>query len=157
MGLAKAPSQFQQLMGLMLTGLLWEVCLVYLGNISIFSRTFDQHRERLEAVLARISAANLLLKASKCQLFREEVKFLGHVISANGISADPSKIDTMKKWPRPKNLTELRIFIGLSSYYRKFVAGFAILAKPLHALSTNAIYHGRRTGGIVPYAKSTSH
>ena len=123
-------------MDLILASLLWDVCLVYLDDITIFSRTFDQHLERFEAVLARVAAANLLLKASKCQLFREKVNFLGHVISAEGIAADPSKIDTVRQWPRPKNLAELRSFIGLCSYYRKFVAGFATLAKPLHSLTT---------------------
>jgi len=123
MGLANAPSQFQRLMDLILTGQLWEVCLVFLDDNIIFSRTFDQ--QRFEDVLARISAANLLLKASKCQLFREEVNFLGHIISANRIANDPSKIDTVRQCPRPKNLTELRSFIGSCSFYRKFVAGFA--------------------------------
>jgi hypothetical protein len=135
MGLVNAPSQFQRLMDLVLAGLLWEVCLVYLDDVIIYSRTFDLHLERLEAVFARMKAANLLLKPSKCQLFREEVTFLGHVVSAKGIAADPSKIETVRQWPRPQNLTELRSFIGLCSYYRKYVPGFATIAQPLHMLT----------------------
>jgi hypothetical protein len=82
-------------MDLVQSGLLWDCCLVYLDDIIVFSVTFDQHLERLAAVLERLSKAHLKLKASKCQLFKEEVHFLGHVISNTGISADPEKI---KMW-----------------------------------------------------------
>jgi len=91
LSMAYAPSQFQRLMDLVLTGLLWNCCLVYLDDIIIFSKTFDQHLDRLTAVFERLSKADLKIKASKCEILREEVRFLGHVISSSGIAADPEK------------------------------------------------------------------
>ena len=135
MGLANAPSQFQRLMDLLLVGLLWEVCLVYLDDIIVFSSTFESHLDRLASVFQRLARANLKIKASKCQLFRSQVKFLGHLISRKGIAADPEKIRVVAEWPRPTNLTQLRSFVGLSSYYRRFIPGFADLARPLHLLT----------------------
>lgn len=110
MGLMNAPSQFQMLMDLVLAGLLWDVCLAYLYDVIVFSRDFDQHLERLAAVLDRLVKANLKLKPSKCQLFQQEVRFLGHVISANGTSTDPDKVKVVEEWPRPRNLHEVRSF-----------------------------------------------
>jgi RNase H-like domain found in reverse transcriptase/Reverse transcriptase (RNA-dependent DNA polymerase) len=135
MGLANAPSQFQRLMDLVLAGLLWNCCLVYLDDIIVFSKTFDQHLERLAAVFDRLSKPSLKMKASKCELFREKVHFLGHVVSSSGMSADPEKIKVVASWPRPRDLHELRSFIGLASYYRRFILGFADLARPLHLLT----------------------
>ncbi len=135
MGLMNAPSQFQRLMDLVLAGLLWDVCLAYLDDVIVFSRDFDQHLERLAAVLDRLVKANLKLKPSKCQLFQQEVRFLGHVISANGIATDPDKVKVVEEWPRPRNLHEVRSFLGLASYYRRFVAQFAEVARPLHLLT----------------------
>jgi predicted aspartyl protease len=135
MGLANAPSQFQRLMDLVLSGMLWDSCLVYLDDIIVYSVTFEQHLERLAAVFDRLSAANLKVKASKCQLFREEVHFLGHVISRSGIAADPEKVKVVASWPRPRDLHEVRSFLGLASYYRRFISGFADIACPLHQLT----------------------
>jgi hypothetical protein len=135
MGLVNAPSQFQRLMDLVLAGLLWDVCLTYLDDVIVFSKNFDEHLERLAAVLSCLAKANLKLKASKCQLFQQEVRFLGHVISAQGIATDPDKIKVVENWPRPRNLQEVRSFLGLASYYRRYVARFADQAKALHLLT----------------------
>jgi hypothetical protein len=135
MGLANAPSQFQRLMDLVLAGLLWDSCLVFLDDIIVMSGTFEEHLIRLGAVFERMNKARLKLKASKCQLFRSKVKFLGHVVSAGGISADPEKVRAIEEWPRPQNLHQLRSFVGLSSYYRRFIARYADIARPLHMLT----------------------
>ena len=135
MGLANAPSQFQRLMHLVLSGLLWEACLVYLDDVITYSATFEQHLERLAAVLHRFRCANLKLKPRKCQLFCEQVHFLGHVISAAGVLPDPSKVDTIQQWPAPTNVSEVRSFLGLASYYRRFIPQFADIARPLHTLT----------------------
>jgi hypothetical protein len=135
MGLANAPSQFQRLMDLVLAGLNFEACLVYLDDIICFSKTFEQHLQRLGAIFDRLVAANLLLTAQKCSLFQPEVHFLGHVVGRSGIAADPSKIDAVLNWPPPTNLQEVRSFIGLTGYYRRFIAGYADIARPLHMLT----------------------
>jgi hypothetical protein len=86
-------------------------------------------------VFERLVQASLKLKASKCQLFQPEVHFLGHILSRTGISADPEKVRVVANWPRPRNFHEARSFLGLSGYYRKFIAGYADIAKPLHMLT----------------------
>ena len=135
MGLTNAPSQFQRLMDLVLAGLIWQACLVYLDDIIIFAPTFDLHIERLSDVFARLKKAGLKLKPSKCRLFARQVKFLGHIVSAGGIEADPEKTRVVANWPQPRNLSELRSFLGLCSYYRRFVRHFASIAKPLSQLT----------------------
>lgn len=82
-----------------------------------------------------MAAAGLKLKAKKCTLFAQTVEYLGHVVSEHGISTDPKKTEAIRKWPKPRNITELRSFLGFCSYYRKFVHSFAAIAKPLHALT----------------------
>ena len=134
-GLANAPALFQRLMDLVLVGLTWEICLVYLDDVIVMSRSFDEQLERLKTVFDRFQAANLKLKPSKCKLFQKKVIFLGHLVSGDGIAPDPDKIRVVQEWPRPKNLTEARAFVGLASYYRNFVEGFAKVARPLHELT----------------------
>jgi hypothetical protein len=112
MGLANAPSQFQRLMDLVLAGLNYKSCLVYLDDIICFSRTFEEHLVRLSSVFDRLVQANLKLKVSKCQLFH----FLRHIVSRVGISAHPEKVCVVANWPRPRNLHEVRSFLGLSRY-----------------------------------------
>ncbi|KAG1941111.1 interleukin-1 receptor accessory protein-like 1-A [Pimephales promelas] len=134
-GLCNAPSTFQRLMDLVLADLQWTTCLVYLDDIIVFGRTFGEHLQRLDEVLGKLRHANLKVKPSKCSLFASQVRYLGHVISAEGIRADPAKIDVVRQWPVPKNQTEVRSFVGLASYYRRFIEGFAEIARPLHRLT----------------------
>jgi hypothetical protein len=129
-GLANAHVLFQRLMDLILAGLTWEICLVFL-----VSQTFEQHIERLTKVFNRLHEAGLKFKPSKCRLFQQRVTFLGNVVSAAGIEPDPEKIEAVRTWPRPRNLTEDRAFVGLSSYYRSHIHGFAEIARPLHVRS----------------------
>jgi predicted aspartyl protease len=133
-GLTNAPSLFQRLMDLVLAGLTWETCLVYVDDIIVFSADFDEQVRRLEAVLGRLRQANLKLKPSKCFLFRRKVTFLGYVVSGAGVEPEPEKIAAVVDWPVPRSLTEVRAFLGLCSYYRKWIRDFASIAAPLHEL-----------------------
>ena len=134
-GLANSPSVFQRLMDLVLAGLTWETCLVYIDDVIVFSTSFVQHVERLSTVFQRLCSAGLKLKPSKCRLFQRKVSFLGHVLSRNGIEPDPEKVDTIVSWPVPRSLSEVRSFVGLASYYRSFIKDFSRIAAPLHELS----------------------
>ena len=134
-GLVNSPATFARLMDQVLNGLHWETCLVYLDDILVFSKTFDTHLERLQWVLDRMRDANLKLAPKKCHFFQSEVPFLGHIVNREGISTDPAKTEAIKTWPEPKNVKEVRSFLGLCSYYRRFVKGFADIAKPLHQLT----------------------
>ena len=133
-GLACAPSVFQRLMDFVLAGLSYVTCLVYLDDIIIFGRTFEEQLSRLEEVFRRIQSANLKLKPTKCSFFQRQVAFLGHVISEDGISVQEAKIDAIRDWPPCRTLTELRAFMGTSGYYRRFVKDFSSIAAPLFAL-----------------------
>ena len=107
---------------------------VYLDDIIIFSDTFEQHLDRLEAVFERLHTNNLKLKASKCEFFKPEVTYLGHVVSEDGIETDPEKIKVLKYWPIPKCLKDDGKFLGFAGYYRRFVKGFASVVRPLNDL-----------------------
>ena len=140
-GLCNAPSQFARTMELVLSGLTYDQCLVYLDDILIFSKTFEEHCQRLAAVFRRLEEHSLKLKASKCHLFQLKVTFLGHVVSERGVECDPDKVAAISDWPRPTNVSEVRTFCGLASYYRSFVEGFAHIARPLHELTRkNAVF-----------------
>ena len=134
-GLCNAPATFERLMELVLSGLHWQICLIYLDDIIIFGKTFAEMIQNLDTVLARFAQAGLKLKSQKCQLFKREVDFLGHVINEHGIHTNPQKIECVKTWPTPKNITELRSFLGLCSYYRRFIANYSHVAKPLTRLT----------------------
>ena len=108
--------------------------VIYLDDIIVFSQTPEEHVHRLKAVFNRLRAASLKLKPSKCDLFRKEIKYLGHVVSNEGVSTDPDKIKSVTEWPQPTTVTEVRSFLGFVSYYRRFIPNFSKVAKPLNKL-----------------------
>ena len=101
-------------MGIVLKGLQWHSCLVYLDDIIVCGRTFQEHLEHLASVFERLESAGLRLKPLKCHLLRRNVEFLGHVVSAEGISTDPAKIERVKDWPVPTTVVEVRSFLGFA-------------------------------------------
>ncbi|KAJ8003957.1 hypothetical protein DPEC_G00153790 [Dallia pectoralis] len=134
-GLCNAPGTFQRLMERILGDQRFQSLLLYLDDVVVFSSTFEQHLQRLALVLSRFEHFNLKVKLSKCSFFKPEVSYLGHVISAHGVSTDPGKIQAVKEWKSPQSLAELKSFLGFASFYRRFVKNFACIAAPLHALS----------------------
>lgn len=134
-GLCNAGATFQRLMDVVMSGLHLDVCLVYLDDIIVFSKTVEEHLERLVRVLGRLRSAGLKLKPEKCSLMRKSVTFLGHVVSGAGIATDPEKIKAVAEWPTPTSVKEVRSFLGLAGYYKRFVKGFANIAAPLHSLT----------------------
>ena len=134
-GLCNAPATFERLMERVLAGVPPEIALVYLDDILIHSRSVADHLVHLQGVLECLRRAQLKLSPKKCALFQLEVKYLGHIVSRSGVSVDPEKTRCILTWPTPSCVRELRGFLGLCSYYRRFVQGFADIARPLHQLT----------------------
>ncbi|RXN39345.1 Transposon Ty3-I Gag-Pol poly [Labeo rohita] len=135
-GLQNAPSTFQRLMTCCFGDLNFESLLIYLDDIIVFSRTFEEHLERLDVVFSRLRKHGLKLKPQKCSLLREEVQYLGHVVSVKGIHTDPEKISRVRDWKRPSNVKEVLGFVGFAGYYRRFIKGYATLVAPLYRLTS---------------------
>lgn len=141
-GLCNAPSTFQRGMELVLRRLQWVTLLIYLDDVIITGKTFKEHLNNLGEVLSRFRKFGLKLKPTKCSLYREEVLFLGHVVGKDGVRANPSLVQDVEKWPVPQNLKELQAFLGLTNYYRRFVQGYADIARSLHNLTRKGVtYH----------------
>ena len=136
-GLTNAPATFQRLMDVVLAGLKWQCCLVYLDDIIVYSPTFEQHLCDLNKVLLALAAAKLTLKASKCNFCRREMKFLGHLITPDGIKPDPDLTSTVTQFVQPKKLKDVQAFLGLTGYYRRFIKNYAKIAEPLLKLLRN--------------------
>ena len=132
-GLAQAPAYFQLLMNKVLKGL--KFAMTYLDNIIIFSQDEAQHLEHLEIVFSRLWEAGLKMKRSKCDFFKSEIHYLGHLILPEGISPLPNKLDSIKHMPVPNSTKEIKQFLGLTGYYRKFVPRFADISRPLTTLT----------------------
>ena len=133
--LCNAPFTFQHLMDSALAGLQWSSCLVYLDDIIIMGRTFEEHLKNLQRVLERLKQAGLKLHPQKCQFLQHRVNFLGHIVSSTRIEPDPSKTLKVKEWPKPTSVQEVQQFLGLTNYYRHFVKDFAAVARPLYSLT----------------------
>jgi hypothetical protein len=138
-GVCNGPATLERLMELVLRGLSNEDCLCYMDDVVLSGSTFEQTMTTLKDVLNRLSAAGLRLKPSKCELFRTEVAFLGHLVGREGVRPDPRKIEVISNWPVPVNLSELRSFLGFASYYRKYIPNFSHKATSLNSLTQKGV------------------
>lgn len=144
-GLKNAPMSFQMLMSQVLRGLHWKIVLCYIDDLVILSKSFKEHLEHLHLVFTRLREANLTLHPEKCHFGLERVMFLGHILSKDGVSVDTAKTDKVRNFPIPKSQTELKSYLGLCNYYRRFVKGFANIASPL-----NNLLKGNKKGKFKP-------
>ena len=134
-----------------LHGLVGRCCLVYIDDIVVICETFAEHVQNLRTVLERLKQANLKLKLKKCRFAELEVEYLGHVLSERGLATDPKKIQVIRKFPVPQELKSLRFFLGLASYYRRFIPCFSKIASRLYQLTKKdahliGLYHGSKLG-----------
>jgi hypothetical protein len=139
-GLTNAPATFQCVMNQILQPFLRKFVLVFLDDILIYSSSLDHHTKHLQLVLQTLRDNQLFLKLSKCSFAQHKLEYLGHIISSAGVATNPQKIAAMLHWPKPTNVTEVRAFLGLTGYYRKFVKGYGIIAKPLTNLLHNKTF-----------------
>ena len=134
-GLTNAPAAFMDLMNRVFNPYLDKFVIVFIDDILVYSGSLEEHAEHLQTVFQILRELQLYAKFSKCQFWLDRVAFLGHVISVEGVSVDPKKIEAVVNWNPPKNVSEVRIFLGLAGYYRKFVEGFSKIAAPLTKLT----------------------
>jgi hypothetical protein len=134
-GVTNAPAVFMDLMNRIFLPYLDKFVVVFLDDILVYSRNREEHAEHLRTVLQVLRENQLYRKLSKCEFWLDRVAFLGHVITGEGISVDPEKISAVKEWPVPKSVPEVRSFLGLAGYYRKFVQDFSKIAGPLTKLT----------------------
>ena len=134
-GLTNAPATFMDLMNRVFKKYLDEFVIVFIDDILIYSKTEKEHAEHLRIALEILRKEKLYAKFSKCEFWLREVQFLGHVVSHEGIKVDPAKIEAVTKWEKPRTPTEVRSFLGLAGYYRRFVQDFSKIATPLTKLT----------------------
>lgn len=135
MGLKTSPSAFSRVMSVALSGLTFEQCFVYLDDLIVFGRSLDIHNKHLINVLERLRKVNLKLNPEKCKFLQKEILYLGHLVTADGVLPDSSKIEVLQKYPEPKNSDEVKRFVAFCNYYRKFICNFAEMTAPLNYLT----------------------
>jgi hypothetical protein len=134
-GLTNAPAVFMDLMNRVFRPYLDKFVVVFIDDILVYSNSYLEHEQHLRQVLSTLREHQLYAKVSKCEFWLKEVVFLGHVISVQGILVDPRKVEVVLKWERPTNVTEIRSFLGLAGYYRRFIEGFSTIAIPMTRLT----------------------
>ena len=130
-GLVNAPATYQRLQEECLGDLNLKICFIYLDDVIVFSKTFEDHIQRLTLIFDRFRKFGLKLSPKKCSFFMKKVKYIGHIVSAEGVQADPDKVSKVKNWPVPQTPEEVRQFLGFAGYYRKFIFNFSQIARPL--------------------------
>ncbi|GJQ92201.1 putative reverse transcriptase domain-containing protein [Tanacetum coccineum] len=138
-GLTNAPAVFMDLMNRVCKPFLDKFVIVFIDDILIYSKNKKEHEEHLKAILELLKKEELYAKFSKCEFWLPKVQFLGHVIDSQGIHVDPAKIESIKDWASPKTPTEIRQFLGLAGYYRRFIEGFSKIAKPMTKLTQKKV------------------
>ena len=133
-GLTNAPAYFMNLMNSVFMEYLDKFVVVFIDDILIYSKSDEEHAQHLRLVLGTLRKHRLYAKFSKCAFWLEQVGFLGHVLSAGGIAVDPSKIQDVLNWNQPKNVSDIRSFLGLAGYYRRFIKDFSKIARPMTQL-----------------------
>ncbi|XP_048323214.2 uncharacterized protein LOC107404744 [Ziziphus jujuba] len=140
-GLTNAPATFQSLMNDIFRPYLWKFILIFFDDILVFSKSWEEHLIHLHTVLSILAANHLFAKESKCVFGVTTVEYLGHIISSAGVSADPVKVQNVREWPTPSTIREVRGFLGLARYYRKFIKHFGGIAAPLTKLLSKEGFH----------------
>ncbi|GKA00096.1 putative reverse transcriptase domain-containing protein [Tanacetum coccineum] len=138
-GLTNAPAVFMDLMNRVCKPYLDKFVIVFIDDILIYSKNKQEHKEHLKLILELLKKDELYAKFSKCEFWIPKVQFLGHVIDSEGIHVDPAKIESIKDWASPKSPTEIRQFLGLAGYYRRFIEGFSKIAKPMTKLTQKKV------------------
>ena len=133
-GLRNSPRTFQRVLNTVLGDLIGKICFVFIDDIIIFGETIEEANERFNIVAQRLRETKLKLEPEKCEFFKEEVCYLGHIISKHGIKPDPKKVEAVKNFPTPQHVKNIREFLGLSNYYRRFIKNYAKITKPLNIL-----------------------
>ncbi|CAH1443136.1 unnamed protein product [Lactuca virosa] len=138
-GLTNAPAVFMDLMNRVCRPFLDKFVIVFIDDILVYSKNEEDHKQHLKSVLETLRTEKLYAKFSKCEFWIRRVTFLGHVVSEEGIHVDPSKIKAIENWSAPTTPTEIRQFLGLAGYYRRFIQNFSRIAKPLTTLTQKGV------------------
>ena len=138
-GLTNAPAVFMALMNKVFAEYLDHFTVVFIDDVLVHSKSREECEEHLRTSLQLLRDNQLYAELSKCEFWLEQVAFLGHVISREGLTVDPSKVDAVVGWKRPSSVTEIRSFLGLAGYYRRFVQGFSSIAAPLTKLIRKSV------------------
>ena len=150
-GLTGAPSSFQGAMNNTLYPLLFKCALVFFNDILVYNASYEDHVKHLAQVFELLSKDQWLVKFSKCCFAQQSINYLGHVVSAQGVSTDPSKVAAVQAWPQPSDVKQLRSFLGLTGYYRKFVKHYTVIARPLTDLLKKGVLFVWTTNHIVAF------
>ena len=135
-GLCNAHTTFMRVMNDVFRPFIDDFVIVYLDDILIFSRTWEEHVKHVKHVLDILVREKLYLKMLKCEFGKTSLVYLGYIVGGGELKIDPSKVEVIVNWPKPNNVTDVRSFLGAAQYWRKFIANFSFIASPLHALTS---------------------